>query len=173
MYRRQPSVALPLSTRAVTAPEPDVLVTHLAIRRAGDAQRARLGMNGLADNGCARALFGSVIHRLPAGAARRCSAPRPRPDRFSCLASAAGCYCLFIDSSERAWGSRRHSAPQRPRLDPRRGYPTLTVAYLHCLRLHTCKVSVHENESLCATAVAHAGPPVSCLELQVGPYRPK
>jgi len=36
MHRRQPSAALPLSTRAVTAPEPDVLVTHLAIRRAGD-----------------------------------------------------------------------------------------------------------------------------------------
>jgi len=27
---------LPLSTRAVTTPEPDVLVTHLVIRRAGD-----------------------------------------------------------------------------------------------------------------------------------------
>ena len=128
MHRRQPSTALPLSTRAVTVPEPDVLVTHLAIRRPGDAQRAWLGMH----NGCARALFGLVIHRLPAGAARRCSAPSPRPDRFSCLASAAGCYCLFIDSSERAWGSRRHSAPQRPRLDPRRGYPALTVACLRC-----------------------------------------
>jgi len=117
MHRRQPSAALPLSTRAVTVPEPDVLVTHLAIRCAGDAQRARLGMHGLADNGCARALLGSVIHRLPAGAARRCSAASPRPDKFSCLASAADCYCLFIDSSERAWGSRRHSTPQRPRLE--------------------------------------------------------
>jgi len=36
MYRRQPSAALPLSTRAVAASDPDVLVTHLAIRRAGD-----------------------------------------------------------------------------------------------------------------------------------------
>ena len=36
MHRRQPSAALPLSTRAVTSPEPDVLVAHLAIRRAGD-----------------------------------------------------------------------------------------------------------------------------------------
>ena len=36
MHRRQPSAALPLSTRAVAASEPDVLVTHLAIRRAGD-----------------------------------------------------------------------------------------------------------------------------------------
>ena len=36
MYRRQPSAALTLSTRAVVASEPDVLVTHLAIRRAGD-----------------------------------------------------------------------------------------------------------------------------------------
>ena len=35
MYRRQPSAALPLSTRAVAASESDVLVTHLAIRRAG------------------------------------------------------------------------------------------------------------------------------------------
>jgi len=132
MHRRQPSTALPLSTRAVTVPEPDVLVTHLAIRRAGDAQRARLGIHGLEDNGCSRALFASVIHRLPAGAARRYSAARTRPDRFSCLTSAAGCYCLFIDSSERTWGSRRHSAPQRPRLDPRRGYPALTVACLRC-----------------------------------------
>jgi len=132
MHRRQPSAALPLSTRAVTAPEPDVLVTHLAIRHAGDSQRARLGMHGLADNGCVHALFGSVIHRLTAGTARRCSAVRPRPDRFSCLGSATGCFCLFIDSSEHAWGSRRHSAPQRPRLDPRRGYPALTVACLRC-----------------------------------------
>ena len=36
MHRRQPSAALPLYTRAVTSPEPDVLVAHLAIRRAGD-----------------------------------------------------------------------------------------------------------------------------------------
>ena len=36
MHRRQTSAALPLSTRAVTSPEPDVLVNHLAIRRAGD-----------------------------------------------------------------------------------------------------------------------------------------
>jgi len=36
MRRRQPSSALPLSTRAVTSPYPDVLVTHLAIRHAGD-----------------------------------------------------------------------------------------------------------------------------------------
>jgi len=36
MHRRQPSAALPLSTRAVTSPEPDVLVAHLAIRLAGD-----------------------------------------------------------------------------------------------------------------------------------------
>jgi len=39
MYRRQPSAALPLSTRAVAASEPDVLVTHLAIRRASDYDR--------------------------------------------------------------------------------------------------------------------------------------
>ena len=36
MHRRQPSAALPLSTRAVTSPEPDVLVAHLVIQRAGD-----------------------------------------------------------------------------------------------------------------------------------------
>jgi len=36
MHRRQPSAALPLYTRAVTSPEPDVLVAHLAIRLAGD-----------------------------------------------------------------------------------------------------------------------------------------
>jgi len=36
MYRWQPLAALPLSTRAVVASEPNVLVTHLAIRRAGD-----------------------------------------------------------------------------------------------------------------------------------------
>jgi len=41
MYRRQPSAALPLSTRAVVASEPDVLVTHLAIRRAGDYDSIR------------------------------------------------------------------------------------------------------------------------------------
>jgi len=96
--------------RAVTSPEPDVLVTHLAIRRAGDARRARLGMHGLADNGCARALFGSVTPQAASG----CSASLQRGQVapcFSCLASAAGCYCLFIDSSERAWGTR---APQRP-----------------------------------------------------------
>ena len=39
MYRRQLSAALPLSTRAVAASEPDVLVTHLAIRCAGDYDR--------------------------------------------------------------------------------------------------------------------------------------
>jgi len=105
------------------------------------AQRARLGVHGLADNGCA---FGSVICRLPAGAARRCNAPRPRPDRFSCLASAASCCFLFIDSSERVWGSRCHSAPQRPRLDPRHGYLALTVACLRCFR-----AAVH-LQSLCA-----------------------
>jgi len=60
--------------RAVTSPEPDVLVTHLAIRRAGDARRARLGMHGLADNGCARALFGSVTPQAASG----CSASLQR-----------------------------------------------------------------------------------------------
>jgi len=39
MYRWQPSAALPLSTRAVAATEPDVLVTHLAIPRADDYDR--------------------------------------------------------------------------------------------------------------------------------------
>jgi len=39
MYRRQPSAALPLSTRAVAASDPDVLVTHLAIPCAGDCDR--------------------------------------------------------------------------------------------------------------------------------------
>jgi len=39
MYRWQPSEALPLSTRAIAASEPDVLVTHLAIPRAGDYDR--------------------------------------------------------------------------------------------------------------------------------------
>jgi len=39
MYRWQPSAALPLSARAVAASEPDVLVTHLAIPRAGDYDR--------------------------------------------------------------------------------------------------------------------------------------
>ena len=38
MYRREPSAASPMCTRAaaVAASEPDVLVTHLAIERAGD-----------------------------------------------------------------------------------------------------------------------------------------
>jgi len=36
-------------------------------------------------NACAQVLFGSVIQWLPAGATRLFSAPRPRPDRFSCL----------------------------------------------------------------------------------------
>ena len=39
MYRQQPSAALPLSTRAVAASGPDVLVTHLSIQRAGDYDR--------------------------------------------------------------------------------------------------------------------------------------
>jgi len=39
MYRWQPSAALPLSTRVVTASELDVLVTHLAIPRAGAYDR--------------------------------------------------------------------------------------------------------------------------------------
>jgi len=34
--KREPSAASPLCTRAVAASEPDVLVTHLAIERAGD-----------------------------------------------------------------------------------------------------------------------------------------
>jgi len=33
---RQPSAAWPVCTRAVAASEPDVLVTHLTIERAGD-----------------------------------------------------------------------------------------------------------------------------------------
>jgi len=36
MHRREPAVASPLCTRAVVASEPDVLVTLLAIERAGD-----------------------------------------------------------------------------------------------------------------------------------------
>jgi len=36
MYRWEPSAASPLCTRTVTVSEPDVLVTHLAIERAGD-----------------------------------------------------------------------------------------------------------------------------------------
>ena len=36
MHRWEPSTALPICTRAVSASEPDVLVTHLAIERAGD-----------------------------------------------------------------------------------------------------------------------------------------
>ena len=40
MYRRQLSAALPLSTRAVAASEPDVLVIHLAIPSAGDYESA-------------------------------------------------------------------------------------------------------------------------------------
>jgi len=39
MYRRQPSAALPLSTRAVAASELDVLVTHLGIQRACEYDR--------------------------------------------------------------------------------------------------------------------------------------
>jgi len=39
MYTRQPSATLPLSTHAVAASEPDVLVTHLAIRRASNYDR--------------------------------------------------------------------------------------------------------------------------------------
>ena len=113
--------------RAQAAPR-QVFVPGIGQMCKRPALRARLGVHGLADNSCARALFGSMIRRLPAGAARRCSSPRPRPDRFSCLASAAGCCCLFIHSRERAWGSRRHSGPQRFRLDPQCGYLALTVA---------------------------------------------
>jgi len=36
MHRREPAAALPLCTREVAPSEPDVLVTHLAIERAGD-----------------------------------------------------------------------------------------------------------------------------------------
>jgi len=36
MHRREPSAASPLCTRAVAASEPDVLLTRLAIERAGD-----------------------------------------------------------------------------------------------------------------------------------------
>jgi len=36
IHRREPSAASPLCTRAPVASEPDVLVTHLAIGRAGD-----------------------------------------------------------------------------------------------------------------------------------------
>jgi len=36
MHRREPSAASPVCTRAVVASCPDVLVTHLAIERAGD-----------------------------------------------------------------------------------------------------------------------------------------
>jgi len=36
-------------------------------------------------NTYAQVLFGSGIQRLSAGATRLFSAPRPRPDRFSCL----------------------------------------------------------------------------------------
>ena len=36
MHRREPSAALTICSRAVAASEPDVLVTHLAIERAGD-----------------------------------------------------------------------------------------------------------------------------------------
>jgi len=36
MHRRKPSAASPVCTRAVVAPEPNVLVTHLAIERASD-----------------------------------------------------------------------------------------------------------------------------------------
>ena len=35
MHRREPSAASPVCTHAVTASEPDVLVTHLVIERAG------------------------------------------------------------------------------------------------------------------------------------------
>ena len=48
MHRQQPSAALPLSTRAVTSPEPDVLVAHLAIRRAGDLIGRPVVHDGLA-----------------------------------------------------------------------------------------------------------------------------
>jgi len=36
MHRREPSAASPICTRAVAVSEPNVLVTHLAIERAGD-----------------------------------------------------------------------------------------------------------------------------------------
>jgi len=74
--------------RAQAAPR-QVFVPGIGQSCKRPAHRARLGVHSLADNGCARALFGSVIRRLPAGAAPRCSAPRPCPHRFSCLASAA------------------------------------------------------------------------------------
>jgi len=45
MHRREPSAASPVCTRAVTASEPDVLVTHLAIERAGDYDLIATGLS--------------------------------------------------------------------------------------------------------------------------------
>jgi len=92
---------------------------------------AQLGVQRL----CAGPLWISDPQAASRGAAPRCSAPGPRPHRFSCLASAACCCFLFIDSSKRVWGSRRHSAPHRPRLNPRHGYLALTVACLRFFRV--------------------------------------
>ena len=68
------------------------------------------------------AVRGPSLDQLPAGCQRVqrvAGAPQAVPSRFACLRPAAGSCSLFIDSSQRAWGSRHQSAPEQPRLDPR------------------------------------------------------
>jgi len=82
-------------------------------------QCAGLGVHGAGGQRlCAGPLWISDLQ-----AASGCSASLERaqavPFRFACLRPAAGCCSLFIDSSQRAWGSRHQSAPEQPRLDPR------------------------------------------------------
>jgi len=124
-----------------------VRVQHVSLARPGRAPQLDNGWCQLGGHGCARALFGSGIRRLPAGAAPRCSPPRPRPHSFSCLASAACCCFLLIDSSKRVRGSRRH--PHRPRLDPRLGYMALTVACLRFFRVAARLQSIYVYIYIC------------------------
>ena len=52
----------------------------------GGRRESHSGANTVPEpNACAQVLFGSVIQRLSAGVTRLFSAPRPRPDWFSCL----------------------------------------------------------------------------------------
>ena len=92
---------------------------HLIQASAEDGATTRLGVHGAGGQRlCAGPLWISDLQ-----AASGCSASLERaqavPFRFACLRPAAGCCSLFIDSSQRAWGSRHQSAPEQPRLDPR------------------------------------------------------
>ena len=110
------------------------------------AQRARLGVYGPADNGCARALFASVILKLPAGAA-----PGRALTGFRAwhLLQAA---VAFSSTPASARGAAGATAP-RSDLAQTQGAVTWLSLLPVCAvfkRLHTCKVSVYGNASLCS-----------------------